>query len=122
MIRDVLVVQKREWERRLTERYVPRQVAPSFARAGDLVRVVVGPRRAGKSFFALHALGREGDCGYANFDDERLLGLRDYDDLLNALDAVYDRPKTLLLDEIQNLPRWELFVTRLQRHDRPGSA
>ncbi len=118
MLKDVLLTQKREWERRLTERYIAREVGPAFARAGDLVRVVVGPRRAGKSFFALHALGATGVCGYANFDDERLVGLADYDDLLNALDAVYDRPAMLLLDEVQNLERWELFVNRLQRQGR----
>ncbi len=118
MIRDVLLTQKREWERRLTERYIRRDVGPRFGKAADLVRVVVGPRRAGKSFFALHALGEEGRCGYANFDDERLLGLRDYDDLIQALDTVYDRPETLLLDEIQNVDRWELLVNRLQRQGR----
>ena len=118
MVRDALIVQKREWERRLAEPYVERKVASSFARAGDMIRVVVGPRRAGKSFFALHTLGRTGDCGYVNFDDERLLGLSDYDELLHAVDAIYDSPETLLLDEIQNLSQWELFVNRLQRQGR----
>lgn len=118
MLQDVLITQKREWERRLAERYIERDVGAGFARADDLIRVVVGPRRAGKSFFALHALGQEGACGYANFDDERLLGLKDYDDLLNAVDAVYGHPETILLDEIQNLERWELFVNRLQRQGR----
>lgn len=118
MIRDVLILQKREWDRRLAERYVERDVVPWKAKTDDLIRVVVGPRRAGKSFFALHVLGREGGCGYVNFDDERLMGMQDYDDLINALDVVYDHPATLLLDEIQNLERWELFVNRLQRQGR----
>ncbi len=118
MLRDVLISQKREWARRLSEHYIERNVGPGFTRSDDLIRVVVGPRRAGKSFFALHALGREGGCGYANFDDERLLGLSDYDDLLNAIDNVYGNPDTILLDEIQNLERWELFVNRLQRQGR----
>lgn len=118
MLRDVIITQKREWERRLQERYIERNLEPVISGTDDLIRVVVGPRRAGKSFFALHALGKTGACGYANFDDERLLGLRDYDDLLNALDAVYDSPETILLDEVQNLERWELFVNRLQRQGR----
>ena len=35
--------------------------------------------------------------------------------MIAAVNAVYDNPRHLLLDEIQNLPRWELFVNRLQR-------
>jgi predicted AAA+ superfamily ATPase len=35
--------------------------------------------------------------------------------MIAAIDSVYGKPKYLLLDEIQNLPRWELFVNRLQR-------
>jgi predicted AAA+ superfamily ATPase len=89
MLQDILTTQRREWEQRLREAYVPRDAGLAFGRSGDLIRVVVGPRRAGKSFFALHALAAEGSCGYANFDDERLVGLENYDDLLNAIDAVY---------------------------------
>jgi predicted AAA+ superfamily ATPase len=118
MLRDILLVQKREWDRRLSEQYVHRDVDSVFDPTDDLVRVVIGPRRAGKSFFALHVIGSPEKCGYVNFDDERLLDVKDYDDILNAIDAVYDHPQTILLDEVQNLPRWELFVNRLQRQGR----
>lgn len=118
MMRDIILLQKREWEQRLAERYIERDAVLRAVGDDDLIRVVVGPRRAGKSFFALHALACMGRCGYVNFDDERLLGLRDYDDLINAVDAVYDRPETLLFDEIQNLDRWEIFLNRLQRQGR----
>jgi len=50
-----------------------------------------------------------------NFDDERLTVTEDYDEIINAVNTVYDNPRYLLFDEIQNLPRWELFVNRLQR-------
>ena len=53
--------------------------------------------------------------GYLNFDDERLTDITDYDQLIAAVNEVYDNPRHLLLDEIQNLDRWELFVNRLQR-------
>jgi hypothetical protein len=116
-LRDLLLLQKREIEERLQERYVEREVnVRSFSR--DLVNVIVGPRRAGKSFFAVHAVRELGRFGYVNFDDERLVGLEDYDELLAAMDSVYGKPKQLLLDEVQNLPRWELFVNRLQRQGR----
>jgi predicted AAA+ superfamily ATPase len=50
-----------------------------------------------------------------NFDDERLATVSDYDEWIVALQGVYGKPRYLLFDEIQNLPRWELFVNRLQR-------
>ncbi len=109
----MLLVQKRELERRLSEKYVARD-ARLKGLESDLVKVILGPRRAGKSFFALHALsGRK--FGYANFDDERLVGEKDYDKILEAINSVYGNPTTLFFDEVQNLDKWELFVNRLQR-------
>jgi len=35
--------------------------------------------------------------------------------LKSALHSLYNKPKYILLDEIQNFPKWELFVNRLQR-------
>jgi predicted AAA+ superfamily ATPase len=114
MLRDVILLQKREIERQLQERYVEREVdLQKFSH--DLINVIVGPRRAGKSFFAMHAVGGLGSFGYVNFDDERLIQLDDYDELVAILDSLYKKPKHLLLDEVQNLPKWELFINRLQR-------
>jgi predicted AAA+ superfamily ATPase len=81
----------------------------------SLIKVIVGPRRAGKSFFAIHHLSRNRKFGYVNFDDERLSDLPDNDEILAAVNSVYGNPEALLLDEIQNLPKWELFVNRLAR-------
>lgn len=114
MVRDVLLVQKREIEQRLREPYVKREFDLRRA-AHDLINVVLGPRRAGKSFFAMHLVRAQGRFGYVNFDDERLTDLTDYDALIAAVDSIYDKPKHLLLDEVQNIPRWELLVNRLQR-------
>ncbi|MCK4303102.1 MAG: ATP-binding protein [Candidatus Eisenbacteria sp.] len=114
MIRDILLTQRRELERRLHERYVERDF--DLQQPSDhLIRVVLGPRRAGKSFFAMRQVQSTGHFGYVNFDDERLTELDDYDALITALDALYERPRHLLLDEVQNVPRWELLVNRLQR-------
>ncbi len=114
MLRDIIILQKREFEKRLSERYVPRQVKLRQEKS-DLVKVIMGPRRVGKSFYALHRLSDMGKVGYVNFDDERLADLADYDSLLAAVDSVYNSPKILLLDEIQNMPKWELFANRLAR-------
>ncbi len=114
MLRDAIVLQKRELEKRLAERYVPRQ-AKLRQQSSDLVKVIIGPRRVGKSFFAIHQLSDLKELGYVNFDDEKLAGLTDYDELLAAVDSIYNHPKVLLLDEIQNLSKWELFANRLSR-------
>jgi predicted AAA+ superfamily ATPase len=113
-VRDILLVQQRDLKRTLKEHYIAREAEISGA-GSTIIKVIIGPRRAGKSFFAMHHLSRNGKFGYANFDDERLTGLTDYDELLVAIDSVYDNPQVLLLDEIQNLPDWELFVNRLAR-------
>jgi len=56
-----------------------------------------------------------GNYGYVNFDNETLAKLEDYEDLISEVKQVYRDPQILFFDEIQNLPRWELFVNRLQR-------
>ena len=114
MIRDIIRKQKEELEQRLKERYVPRDAGLTSIASG-LVNVIIGPRRAGKSFFAMHEVESSGLYGFVNFDDERLLSVSNFDEILEAILAVYSNPKVLLIDEIQNLPDWELIVNRLQR-------
>ncbi len=115
MLRDIILIQKRELEARLQDRYVERHLSIPWEPGDDLIKVVTGPRRAGKSFFATHRIQQTGSYGYVNFDDERLADVTDYDEIVNALNIHYGNPRYLLFDEIQNLPRWELFVNRLQR-------
>ncbi|MBI4980446.1 ATP-binding protein [Candidatus Woesearchaeota archaeon] len=110
-IKDALLQQKRELEARLKEDYVERE--GNLKLNQPLIKVIIGPRRAGKSFFALHFL--KNNFGYVNFDDERLATLTNYDELITTLNSLYSHPKEVLFDEIQNLGKWELFVNRLQR-------
>ncbi len=115
MLRDIILVQKRELENSLKEGYVERKVPTPPNLMNDLIQVITGPRRSGKSFYAVHLLHGTGSFGYVNFDDERLTTLGDYDQIISAVNEIYANPRYLLLDEIQNLPRWELFVNRLKR-------
>ena len=113
-LRDAVETQRRELRSRLNERYIQRHLGLPI-RDDGLIKVIIGPRRCGKSFLAMHLLEQFGSRGYLNFDDERLVGVDDYDRLVAAVNTVYGRPRHLLLDEIQNLPQWELFANRLQR-------
>ena len=112
-IKERIILQKREIELKLKENYIKRN--QTLKLNNDLIKVIVGPRRAGKSFFAMHFLNKQGKFGYVNFDDEKLVEVENYDEIITAVNSVYGNPKFVLFDEIQNLSKWELFVNRLQR-------
>jgi hypothetical protein len=114
MIRERLIGQKKELDTKLKEAYIERSVN-SGKLSNSLIKVIIGPRRAGKSFFALHFLKKQGNFGYVNFDDEKIIEVEDYDAIVEAMNTVYGNPKYVLFDEVQNLPKWELFANRLQR-------
>jgi predicted AAA+ superfamily ATPase len=114
MLRDVILTQKAELEKTLNETYVERDIEP-FSLEHNLIKVVMGPRRAGKSFFCLHTLNIQSKFGYVNFDNEALINIENYDDLIAEIKHAYLNPQVLFFDEIQNIPKWELFVNRLQR-------
>lgn len=83
----------------------------------NLIKIIAGPRRAGKSVFALSMLKNK-NFAYVNFDDEALMGILkigNYDLLVDTLKEVYPDFEFILFDEIQNLKNWEQFVNKLQR-------
>ena len=82
----------------------------------NLIKVVTGVRRSGKSVFSFQLLNNR-TYAYINFDDERLIGLK-ASDLNTVLEACYQHLGEftyIFLDEIQNIEGWELFVNRLHR-------
>ncbi len=114
--KDILILQKRELDKRIKEKYIDRGNELKGLNS-NIIKVIIGPRRAGKSFFAIHTLDKYGNFGYVNFDDEKLIETENYDEVITAVNSVYNNPKVILFDEIQNLAKWELFVNRLQRQD-----
>lgn len=70
----------------MREPYVPRNLTVTI-RDSTLIKVIIGPRRSGKSFLAMHIIGRKSSCGYVNFDDERFVGIKNYDDIIAAIDS-----------------------------------
>ncbi len=113
-IREVLVKEKDEAVKILSSKTVKREISLGKSLENNLVKVIIGPRRAGKSYFSLQSINDK-RFAYVNFDDEKLLKTSDYEEYIKNLKEVYGKFELLLLDEVQNLSRWELFVNRLQR-------
>lgn len=83
----------------------------------QLIKLITGPRRVGKSVFALLMLQGK-NFAYLNFDDNQLLEKWEEDLAMSALDDVYPDYDFMLLDEIQNLPDWDLWVSKLYRRGK----
>src|SRR4030066_1395125 len=118
-IKQAIIDQRAELENVLrAEKIIPRENLELYGKllGSDQIKVITGPRRAGKSVFCLQLLqGRE--FAYVNFDDENLAGLKkeDLNLVLKAFNEIHGKPKYLFLDEVQNVEGWELFVNRLKR-------
>lgn len=116
MLKNVILSQKEEFQNLIKAPYIEREkieYAQKYLEK-DIIKVVLGPRRAGKSIFCAH-LTKDKNPAYLNFDNESLLKINNFDDLLKELLAVYNNPKYLYFDEIQNLNNWELLVNQLHR-------
>ena len=116
MLKEIIFQHKREKELFLSKEYILREkldFAKKFLKT-DLIKVITGPRRAGKSVFAILLL-KDQDFAYLNFDDENLLKINNSDEIVKGIFEVYGKTKFILFDEIQNLKNWEFFVNKLQR-------
>ncbi len=99
-------------------RYIPRNIIPSEIIESKLSLVLVGPRRAGKSYtmYEMKAkLTKDRDFIYINFEDERLLRFRseDFELILEAYYELREKNPILFFDEIHNIEGWERYVRRL---------
>ncbi len=115
VLKQILRENQREVERYVVE---PRNVQLD----GFPCRVLVGVRRAGKSYMLyqriqqLLAEGHKWDeILYLNFEDERLDGFTAYDFnlLLECHQEMYGKRPMLFLDEIQNIDGWHKFARRM---------
>ena len=80
----------------------------------SLIKLITGPRRVGKSTQALLML-RDKNFAYLNFDNYSLLEAWDANLVMRMLDDVYPGYEYILLDEVQNLNGWDLWVSELYR-------
>ncbi len=100
-------------------RMVGRELAGRMTGAVSSAVVLKGVRRCGKSTLLRQLVMRRygEEFYYVNFDDERLIGFeaRDFQQLMETFASMQGKAKAILLDEVQNIGGWELFVNRLMR-------
>ena len=115
-ITDIIFQQQGDKDLFLAKSYVARDGIKEAKKwlETNLIKVITGPRRSGKSVFGFQLLKGQ-RFFYLNFDDENLLKVENYDEFINANDEIYKNNKNLFFDEIQNLEHWEIFVNKLHR-------
>lgn len=116
MIRNILNQQLEERNLLLKQAYLVRldETTRTEYLSTKLIKLLTGPRRAGKSVMALQLLENQ-NFAYLNFDDDLLLKNFNEDAVIQSLNEVFPGYNYLMLDEIQNLPEWELWVNKLYR-------
>lgn len=101
IIKDQLAsILKREWIER--DKDIPLKTKK--------IVIVSGVRRCGKSTLIQQKLLKTGNALYLNFEDPRLINFT-LDDFSKLEKIAEDTGKTLLLlDEVQNIDKWELYA------------
>ena len=118
-MKNIIFNQKAERDELMARTYQQRQSKHDVEEllTNPLIKLITGPRRVGKSVFALLMLQGK-DFAYLNFDDARLLENWNEDLVMSALDDIYPGYDYLLLDEVQNLPSWDMWVSKLYRRGK----
>ena len=108
--------QRKERDRLLSLPYIPRQTIYDFDELlkSPNIKLLTGPRRVGKSTQALLML-RGKNFAYLNFDDNELLNKWDEQQAEMLLGEIYPNYEYLLLDEVQNIDGWDVWVNKLYR-------
>lgn len=116
-MKSILLNQRQERDNLLSHPYLSRHSNYDFEGllSSKQIKLITGPRRSGKSTQALLML-RGKNFAYLNFDDNALLSRWDEELVMAMLSDVYPGYEYLLLDEVQNLDNWDLWVSKLYRN------
>ena len=115
-MRTTIINQRKERDTLLAQPYLQRHTTydlEEFLRNHN-VKLITGPRRVGKSTQALLML-KDRNFAYLNFDDNNLLAKWDEDLVMQLLDDIYPGYEYLLLDEVQNIAGWDIWVSKQYR-------
>ena len=115
-MKTIILNQRKERDELMSRPYLIRRSNQDtdFLLNSSLIKLITGPRRVGKSTQALLML-RDKNFAYLNFDNYSLLEAWDANLVMRMLDDVYPGYEYILLDEVQNLDGWDLWVSELYR-------
>ena len=118
-MKTIVLNQRKERDELLSRPYLTRRSSQDFDTLlnSHLIKLITGPRRVGKSTQALLML-RDKNFAYLNFDNQPLLDAWDANLVMRMLDDVYPGYDYLLLDEVQNLDAWDMWVSELYRQGK----
>jgi predicted AAA+ superfamily ATPase len=118
-MKTIVLNQRKERDELLSRPYLTRRSSLDFDTLlnSHLIKLITGPRRVGKSTQALLML-RDKNFAYLNFDSQPLLDAWDANLVMRMLDDVYPGYDYLLLDEVQNLDVWDMWVSELYRQGK----
>ena len=115
-MKTIILNQRKERDELMSRPYLKRRISQDIDLLlnSRLIKLITGPRRVGKSTQALLML-RDKNFAYLNFDNYSLLNAWNSDLVMRMLDDVYPYYEYILLDEVQNLDGWDLWVSELYR-------
>ena len=115
-MKTIILNQRRERDELMSRPYLMRRSNQDtdLLLSSSLIKLITGPRRVGKSTQALLML-RDKNFAYLNFDNYSLLDAWDANLVMRMLDDGYPGYEYILLDEVQNLDGWDLWVSELYR-------
>lgn len=118
-MKTIILNQRKERDELLSRPYLSRRNSQNADTllSSHLIKLITGPRRVGKSTQALLML-RNTNFAYLNFDSQQLLAAWDANLVMQMLDVVYPGYEYILLDEVQNLDAWDLWVSELYRQGK----
>ena len=118
-MKTILINQKKERDELMSRPYLIRRTKldARLLLGSNLIKLITGPRRVGKSTQALLML-RNTNFAYLNFDSQALLESWNSNLVMRMLDDVYPDYDYILLDEVQNLDGWDLWISELYREGK----
>lgn len=118
-MKTILLSQRKERDDLLAQNYIARHTSINTddLLKSHLIKLITGPRRVGKSTQALLML-RNKNFAYLNFDKQELRDNWNANLVMRLLDEIYPDYDYLMLDEVQNLPNWDVWVTELFRRGK----
>lgn len=124
VLKQVISEQRRELEEKFKREAIiernNKDYVSKFVKYPNIL-AVLGVRRSGKSTFSqILSKNMNLNTAYINFDDERLISVKteDLNNILQAFYELYGNVEVIILDELQNINGWELFVNRLRNTKR----